>query len=104
MGAGCFETLVADLRLLRRLAAARNDVPSAMILNSRTLQSTPESGGRAGYDGVKKRKGSKVPIAVATLGHLRALKVTAANEQDLAQVEALAQAVEHVPGDHVELA
>jgi transposase len=102
--AGCFETLVEDLRLLLRLAAARNDVPSAMILDSRTLQSTPESGGRAGYDGAKKRKGSKVHIAVDTLGHLLALKVTAADQQDRAQVEALAQAVQHVTGDHVELA
>jgi transposase len=102
--AGCFETLVEDLRLLLRLAAERNDVPSAMILDSRTLQSTPESGGRAGYDGAKKRKGSKVHIAVDTLGHLLALKVTAANEQDRAQVEALAQTVQHVTGDHVELA
>ena len=102
--AGCFETLVEDLRLLLRLAAERNDVPSAMILDSRTLQSTPESGGRGGYDGAKKRKGSKVHIAVDTLGHLLALKVTAANEQDRAQVQALAQAVQHVTGDHVELA
>ena len=102
--AGCFETLVEDLRLLLRLAAERNAVPTAMILDSRTLQSTPESGGRAGYDGAKKRKGSKVHIAVDTLGHLLALKVTAANEQDRAQVEALAQAVQHVTGDHVELA
>ena len=39
-----------------------------------------------------------------TLGHLLALKVTAANEQDRAQVEALAQAVQHVTGDQVELA
>jgi transposase len=75
-----------------------------MILDSRTLQSTPESGGRAGYDGHKKRKGSKVHIAVDTLGHLLALKVTAANQQDREQVEALAQAVQHVTGDHVQLA
>ncbi|MEK7329054.1 MAG: IS5 family transposase [Chloroflexota bacterium] len=102
--AGCFETMVEDLRVLLRLAAERNDVPSAMILDSRTVQSTPESGSRAGYDGHKKRKGSKVHIAVDTLGHLLALKVTAASEQDRAQVEALAQAVQHVTGDHVELA
>ena len=102
--AGCFEALAEDLRLLLRLAAERNDVPSAVILGSRTLQSTPESGGRAGYDGHKKRKGSKVHIAVDTLGHLLALKVTAAHEQDRAQVEALAQAVQHVTGDHVALA
>jgi transposase len=104
VGAGCFETLVEDLRLLLRLAAERDAVPTAMIMDSRTIQSTPESGGRAGYDGGKKRKGSKVHIAVDTLGHLLALKVTAANDQDRAQVEALAQAVQHVTGDHVELA
>ena len=34
-----------------------------------TVQSTPESGARAGFDGHKKRKGSKVHIAVDTLGH-----------------------------------
>jgi len=102
--AGCFETMAEDLRTLLRLPAERNDVPSAVILDSRTIQSTPESGGRAGYDGAKKRKGSKVHIAVDTLGHLLALKVTAANQQDRAQVEALAQAVQHVTGGHVQLA
>lgn len=102
--AGCFETLAEDLRALLRLAAQRDSVPTAVILDSRTLQSIPESGGRAGYDGAKKRKGSKVHIAVDTLGHLLALKVTAANEQDRAQVEALTQAIQHVTGDHVTLA
>ena len=102
--AGCFETLAADLRVVLRLAANRNEAPSAVILDSRTMQSTPESGGRAGYDGAKKRKGSKVHIAVDTLGHLLAVKVTPANEQDRTQVEALAQAVQHVTGDQVELA
>ncbi len=49
--AGCFETLVNDLRMLLRLLAGRDGQPSAAILDSRTVQSTPESGGRAGYDG-----------------------------------------------------
>ena len=102
--AGCFETMAEDLRGLLRLAAQRHEVSSAMILDSRTLQSTPESGARAGYDGAKKRKGSKVHIAVDTLGHLLALKVTAANEQDRAQVATLAQAVQRVTGDQVQLA
>jgi transposase len=101
--ADCFATMAEDLRLLLRLAAGRNDLPTAMILDSRTLQSTPESGGRAGYDGAKKRKGSKVHIAVDTLGHLLALKVTAASEQDRAQVGDLAQAVQQVTGDQVQL-
>lgn len=62
------------------------------------------SGSRAGYDGAKKRKGSKVHIAVDTLGHLLALKVTAASEQDRAQVAELAAAVQEVTGRQVEVA
>jgi transposase len=68
------------------------------------LQSTPESGERAGYDGYKRRKGSKVHIAVDTLGHLLALKVTPAHEQDRAQVGELSAAMQEATGDHVELA
>ena len=102
--AGCFEAVAEDLRTLLRVLAGRNDAPSAVIMDSRTMQSTPESGGRGGYDGAKKRKGSKVHAAVDTLGHLLALKVTAANEQDREQVGALAQAVQQVTGQQVELA
>lgn len=102
--AGCFETLAEDLRALLRTLAGRAGAPSAVIVDSRTLQSTPESGGRAGYDGAKKRKGSKVHIAVDTLGHLLALKVTAANAQDREQVGTLAQAVQAVTGENVQLA
>ena len=85
--------MAEDLRVLLRVLAGRNDSPSAVIVDSRTIQSTPESGGRGGYDGAKKRTGSKVHAAVDTLGHLLALKVTAANEQDREQVGALAQAL-----------
>lgn len=101
--AGCFENVAHDLRLLLRLCAGRNDAPSAAIFDSRTLQSTPESGARAGFDGHKKRKGSKLHAAVDTLGHLLALKVTAANEQDRAQVNDLAQAVQQVTGENVQV-
>ncbi len=72
----------------------RNPEPTATILDSRTVQSTPESGGRAGYDGHKRRKGSKIHAAVDTLGHLLALHVTPANEQDRAQVGVLTKAVQ----------
>lgn len=102
--AGCFEAMAHDLRLLLRLAAQRSDAPSAAILDSRTLQSTPESGARAGFDGHKKRKGSKVHVAVDTLGHLLALKVTPANEQDRAQVAELAAALQEVSGENVQVA
>jgi transposase len=104
LDAGCFEIMVEDLRSLLREFAGRKPHPSAMILDSRTLQSTPESGGRAGYDGAKRRKGSKVHAAVDTLGHLLALHVTAADEQDRAQVERLAEQVQRITEDSVELA
>jgi hypothetical protein len=95
---------VHDLRALLRLAEGRKGQPSAAILDSRTLQSTPESGSRAGYDGAKRKRGSKVHMAVDTLGHLLALHITAANEQDRAQVEQLAGQVQEVTGDSVEVA
>ena len=104
MRARCFETLVEDLRLLLREFAGRKGQPTAMILDSRTIQSTPESGARAGYDGAKRRKGSKVHAAVDTLGHLLALHVTAADEQDRAQVGKLAEAVQEITGENVALA
>jgi transposase len=102
--AGCFEVMVEDLRSLLREFAGRTSQPTAMIVDSRTLQSTPESGARAGYDGAKRRKGSKVHAAVDTLGHLLALHVTAASEQDRAQVAQLAEQVQQITGEHVELA
>ena len=102
--AGCFEAIVADLRMLLRLAAGRGPLPTAAIFDSRTLQSSPESGARASYDGAKRRRGSKVHVAVDTLGHLLALHVTPAAEQDRAQVGQLATAVQEVTGDSVELA
>lgn len=104
MAAGAFESMVHDLRELVRLAAGRKAQPSAAILDSRTLQSSPESGGRAGYDGAKRKKGSKVHAAVDTLGNLLALRVTPANEQDRQQVKQLAQEVQKVTGHSVELA
>jgi transposase len=102
--ASCFEAMAHDLRLLLRVAAQRAGTPSAVILDSRTVQSTPESGARAGFDGHKKRKGSKLHAAVDTLGHLLALKVTPANEQDRAQVAELSKAVQEVTGQSVEVA
>ena len=102
--AGVFEAMVRDLRALLRMAAGRHPDPTAAIFDSRTAQSTPESGGRAGYDGAKRRKGSKTHVAVDTLGHLLALHVTAADEQDRQQVERLAKRVQEATGDSVELA
>ena len=104
MEAGVFAAIVHDLRTLLRIAQGRAPQPSAAILDSRTLQSTPESGARAGYDGAKRRKGSKVHAAVDTLGHLLALHATPANAQDRAQVARLAAAVQEATGQSVEVA
>jgi transposase len=104
LDAGCFEQIVQDLRVLLRRTAGRSASPSAVILDSRTVQSTAESGARAGYDGHKRRKRANVHAAVDTLGELLAIVVTPANEQDRAQVEELAQAVQAVTGETVELA
>jgi transposase len=101
--AGVFAAMVHDLRVLLRLAAGRNEQPSAAIFDGRTLQSTPESGARAGYDGHKKKKGSKVHLAVDTLGYLLTLQVTPANEQERAQVAELAGQVQEVTGGTVEV-
>ena len=102
--AGCFEAIAHDLRLLLRLAAGRTGQPSAVILDGRTVQSTPESGAGAGYDGHKRRKGRKAHVAVDTLGHLLAAVITPANEQERAQVAELAAQVQQVTGETVELA
>lgn len=103
--AGAFEAMAHDLRvLLREVLEDRAGQPTAVIIDSRTVQSTPESGARAGYDGHKRRKGSKVHIAVDTLGCLLALKVTAANEQERAQVAQLAQELQEVTGQNVKVA
>jgi len=104
IAAGVFAAIVQDLRAVLRLAKGRNEQPSAAIFDSRTLQSSPESGQRAAYDGAKRKKGSKTHIAVDTLGHLLALYVTPANQQDRAQVEELARQVQEVTDQSVEVA
>jgi transposase len=104
LAAGCFEALIDNLRVVLRLAAGRKAEPSAAIIDSRTLRSTPESGERAGYDGAKRKKGSNLHIAVDTLGHLLALHVTPASPQDRGEVEQLARTIQAVTDDSVEIA
>src|ERR687898_48226 len=104
LAAGCFEAMVHDLRAMLRWSAGRADQPTAVIIDSATRQSTPESGHRAGYDGHKQRTGSKIHLAVDTLGHLLAVLVTPANAQEREQVAALAAAVQEATGQTVELA
>lgn len=101
--AGVFEDMVHDLRALLRLAKGRKEQPTAAIFDGRTVQSTPESGERAGYDGYKRKKGSKIHLAVDTLGLLLAAHVTPANEQERAQVQELAEAVQEATEHSVEI-
>ena len=103
LAAGSFEAIVHDLRAVLRFAAGKEPEPTACIFDGRTMQLTVESGGRAGYDGYKRRKGSKVHMAVDTLGHLLAVHVTPANEQERAQVAVLSEKVQEVTGESVEL-
>jgi transposase len=102
--AGVFDAMVPERCAVLRLAQGRKAEPAAARFDSRTLQSTPASGPRAGYAGAKRRRGSTGHLAVETLGHLLALQVTAANEQDRGQVTTLAAKVQEVTGDAVEVA
>ena len=104
LDAGVFDTLTDDLRALLRQLHGRDPEPTACVLDSRTLQSTPESGARAGYDAGKRRKGTKVHLAVDTLGHPLAVHASAADEQDRAHVAPLLEKVQDVTGGNVELA
>ena len=104
LATGVFEAMVHDLRTFLRWTEGRADDPTAVIFDARTVQSTPESGAGAGYDGYKRRKGRKTHVAVDTLGHLLALLVTSANAQERGQVKALAAAVQEATGETVEVA
>jgi transposase len=101
--AGVFEAMAHDLRMLLRLAQSREVGPSVAIIDGRTIQSTPESGSRAGDDGYKRKKGSKIHAAVDTLGHLLALKVTPANEQERHQVGEIIDELQSTTGQHVQV-
>src|ERR671911_695979 len=54
--AAVFEQMVHDLRVLLRLSEGRAPEPTAAILDSRTLRSTPESGHRAATTGPSARR------------------------------------------------
>lgn len=96
-----FEAIGHDLNALQRLLLGRKARPSAVVFDGRTLQSTPESGHRAGWDGAKRRKGSKAHIAVDTLAQLLSVVITPANEQERAQVSELCRQVQEVTGQTV---
>ncbi|WP_060772095.1 IS5 family transposase [Methylobacterium sp. AMS5] len=104
LAADSFVAVAGDLRAVLRRAAEREPEPSAVILDSRTLRSSPESGERAGYDGAKRKRGAKVHRAGDTPGHVVARHVTPADVDDRAEVGRLAAEVQAEAGDSVALA
>lgn len=104
MAAGCFEAAAHDLRELVRLKEGKAARPTAAVLDGRVLKSTPESGHRAAYSGYKRARGSKVHLAVDTLGCLLALVVTPASVDERKAVAELVRRVQEETGDSVELA
>ena len=109
MRAGCFDALAQDLRAVLRMAGERAPEPTAAVLgpaqgrpdrDSRSaVRAAPAQHARAGYDGAKRKRGSKVHLAVDTLGHLLALHVTAADASDRGAVERLVQDVQDATGE-----
>ncbi|MCS7159252.1 MAG: transposase [Gemmatales bacterium] len=104
MQASVSEPIAQDLRALVRLASERQAQPSAVIWTRRTGPATPKGRARAGYDGHKKKRGWKIHAAVDPRGHLLAVLATPANEPERASVEALAEKVHELTGQHVEVA
>lgn len=102
--ADCFNDIVNDLRALIRASVGKKAPPTTAIYDGQTLQGTIESGNRAGYDGHKKKNGSKVHVAVDSLGYLLGIVVTPANEQERSQVAELSRQVQEVTGKNVTLA
>ena len=101
--AGCFEEMVHDLRVLLRLADGRKAHPSAAIIDSRTIQSTPSSTG-TGYDGAKRKRASRCIWRLIRSAIYWPLHVTPADEQDRRQVGKLVQAVQEETCSSVKIA
>lgn len=100
---------VAPYLVLTDERAPRRKHPLRETLNglhyvARTGQSTPETGRRAGWDGHRRRRGSKVHLAADTLGNLLAAVVMPADAQGREQVGRLAEAVQQATGESVEAA
>lgn len=95
---GLFEQMYDALRRLWRSRQRRAPDPTATILDSQSVKTSPQ-GGPKGYDAGKKVKGRKRHLVTDTLGLLIAVLVTAASTQDRdAAMPAMELAKHKVPG------
>jgi transposase len=93
-----FEQMYDELRKLWRSRERRAADPTAAILDSQSVKTSPQ-GGPKGYDAGKKVKGRKRHLVTDTLGLLIAVVVTTANVQDRdAAMPAMDLAKDKVPG------
>lgn len=91
---GTDKTIHDLLRAGVRRAAGRGPQPSAMCLDSQSVDSSFTAiGETVGFDGNKRRKGRKRHLAVDTLGLVLGVSVTAADVPDLWEGERLIDAV-----------
>jgi transposase len=104
MAAGCFDDLLKALRYLDREAVGRDPEPTAAVVDSRTVRSTPESGARAGYDGHKRTNGSKIHLATDPRGNPLALTASPADEQDREHLGELLEKAQAATENHLEVA
>ena len=80
---GLFEKINTALRRSVRKKLERSDEPTAALIDSQSIKSTPEAGGvDVGIDGGKLVRGRKRSIATDTLGLLITVSVHSANTSD----------------------
>ena len=95
---GLFEQMYDVLRKLWRAREQRAIDPTAAVLDSQSVKTSPQ-GGPKGYDAGKKVKGRKRHLVTDTLGLLLAVLVTPANVQDRdAAMPSMGLAKAKVPG------